>query len=52
MFKLDTILNDVVAFESTCSVYTINDSIERLSFLLFSYASDYLRYLQSKYTYE
>ena len=35
MFKLDTILNDVAAYWSMCSVYTISDSIERLSFFIF-----------------
>jgi len=34
MFILDTVLNDVVAYESMSSVYTINDSIKRLSFLV------------------
>jgi len=35
MFTFDTILNDVVAYESMCSVHTINDSTERLSFYYF-----------------
>jgi len=35
MFTLDTVLNDVVVYESMYSVYTINDSIERLSFFVF-----------------
>ena len=51
MFTLDTVLNGVVAYESMCSVYTINNSIGRLSFvfLFFSYTPNNLKYLQSKY---
>jgi len=48
---LDTVLNDIVEYESMYSVYTINDSIECLSFIILfvSYAPDNLKYLQSKY---